>query len=232
MAAWLHSFQDTLYDGGALKVKHPLVRRLTEVQKGVVDALYRFQHSHSRVWDYIFSHDDIPIYYATQFGELDSSFRLSSQILDDDFPLSPKDFQNSVYNAALGCASIIFGFHNPYIALSDGFLSFERVLYLAFQTVNGGVQRSALVIHSDIYGAPDTRRTELLVLHKESTLCGESSSNRISQIELGTKEELMNGCDMMLEEEIGCSWLDLPASVGKRRLAVDRNGEGVLISWS
>ncbi len=236
MEVWLQHYQRTAYDGPTkLGVKHPLVRRLTYYQQSIVHAIVTLQRNMPLIWSYFKENENIPIFFATQLGEIDASISLSQQILAKDYPLSPKDFQNSVYNGAMGAISIIFDFHNGYTAMSDGFLSMERALYLSFQLVKCGAYPAAIVIHGLAYKDSQGQiqaDTELVVLSQSASIEEHCASHRFANIELVQKKDFESLPRLTIEEgSCRTPWLNWDQTVGQERLAFDRTGEGVLIQW-
>ena len=235
MPVWLHHYRKSQFNkGDDLQVKHPLVRRLTSLQLGVVDALLQFQLSRPDLWQEFCNDENIQIFYSTKLGEIDTSISLTQQVLSKDYPLSPKDFQNSVYNAAIGAASVIFDFHNGYTACSDGFLSREKSILLAFNQIESRECTAALIIHSQAWSSSTAihSETEVCYLAASQAIAGEAAEHRISAVQSLCEVDFSSMPPLLVREtEDSAGWLDWDQYAGVSRAAIDRTGEGVLIEW-
>lgn len=112
-------------------------RRLTRAAKLVVEAVDKVAFERGR------------IVYGSAFGELKASANILSAILNDDM-ISPTDFQNSVYNAAVSYLSILKNNKNEILTISSGdktavkilkvgavkALDGDEILLLASETMN------------------------------------------------------------------------------------------------
>ena len=72
---------------------------------------------------------------------------LTKAILNSDLPVSPKDFQNSVLNAAPAYLSIFAKHHAPAYSFSGGFASADRGLHFAIECIESGVYDHVLLAH-------------------------------------------------------------------------------------
>lgn len=83
-------------------------RRLTKAAKMCVELLSRVEHF-----------EDGRILCGSAFGELETTANILNAIHDEQ-PLSPTDFQNSVYNTAVSYLSILYHNHNEILTISSG----------------------------------------------------------------------------------------------------------------
>lgn len=91
-------------------------RRLTKAAKICVELLSRVEHFEGG-----------RILCGSAFGELETTANILNAIHDEQ-PLSPTDFQNSVYNAAVSYLSILYHNHNEILTLSCGDKTARSVL--------------------------------------------------------------------------------------------------------
>jgi len=91
-------------------------RRLTKAAKICVELLSRVEHFEGG-----------RILCGSAFGELETTANILKAIHDEQ-PLSPTDFQNSVYNAAVSYLSILYHNHNEILTLSCGDKTARSVL--------------------------------------------------------------------------------------------------------
>jgi len=83
-------------------------RRLTKAAKIAVELLNSVEHFEGG-----------RIICGSAFGELETTANILNAIKDEQ-PLSPTDFQNSVYNTAVSYLSILYHNHNEILTLSCG----------------------------------------------------------------------------------------------------------------
>ncbi|WP_263833550.1 beta-ketoacyl synthase chain length factor [Sulfurospirillum oryzae] len=83
-------------------------RRLTKAAKIAVELLNSVEHFEGG-----------RILCGSAFGELETTANILNAIHDEQ-PLSPTDFQNSVYNTAVSYLSILYHNHNEILTLSSG----------------------------------------------------------------------------------------------------------------
>jgi len=83
-------------------------RRLTKAAKICVELLNNVKHFEGG-----------RIICGSAFGELETTASISNAIKDEQ-PLSPTDFQNSVYNTAVSYLSILYHNHNEILTISSG----------------------------------------------------------------------------------------------------------------
>ncbi|AHJ14171.1 beta-ketoacyl synthase chain length factor [Sulfurospirillum multivorans] len=91
-------------------------RRLTKAAKICVELLSRVEHFKGG-----------RILCGSAFGELETTANILNAIHDEQ-PLSPTDFQNSVYNTAVSYLSILYHNHNEILTLSCGDKTARSVL--------------------------------------------------------------------------------------------------------
>jgi len=113
-------------------------RRLTKAAKICVELLNSVEHFEGG-----------RILCGSAFGELETTATILNAIYDEQ-PLSPTDFQNSVYNTAVSYLSILYHNHNEILTLSCGdktalsvlkagalkALDGDILLLLCFETLN------------------------------------------------------------------------------------------------
>lgn len=83
-------------------------RRLTKAAKIAVELLNSVEHFEGG-----------RIICGSAFGELETTANILNAIKDEQ-PLSPTDFQNSVYNTAVSYLSILYYNHNEILTISSG----------------------------------------------------------------------------------------------------------------
>jgi len=230
----------SLESSDPIESSHPMMRRMSVLQKVVSLALLSFKAKHEDFWrEYILS-DLCRIYYASVYGEIDIMSKLSRQIIEEDFPISPRDFQNSVHNAAPAYASMLTGFTRGMLVGSSGFLSADKTLYLASTRIQHGLEPMALLIHA--HGVKQSSgveeaQAEMLLLGDES-FSNESlpKLGAIANLELISEESELAGfaqCASVYqsEEETPLAWLS--ASFNQRGLRISKNlsGFGVRSEW-
>lgn len=113
-------------------------RRLTKASKICVELLNRVEHFEGG-----------RILCGSAFGELETTANILNAMKDEQ-PISPTDFQNSVYNIAVSYLSILYHNHNEILTLSSGdktsltvlkagalkALDGDTLLLLCFETLN------------------------------------------------------------------------------------------------
>jgi len=113
-------------------------RRLTKAAKICVELLSHVEHFEGG-----------RILCGSAFGELETTANILNAINNEE-PLSPTDFQNSVYNTAVSYLSILYHNHNEILTLSSGdktslnilkagalkALDGDTLLLLCFETLN------------------------------------------------------------------------------------------------
>ena len=113
-------------------------RRLTKAAKIAVELLNSVEHF-----------DNGRIICGSAFGELETTANILNAICDEQ-PISPTDFQNSVYNTAVSYLSILYHNHNEILTISSGdktslnvlkagalkALDGDVLLLLCFETLN------------------------------------------------------------------------------------------------
>lgn len=89
-------------------------RRLTGVERAAI----------SVVWRVYPKGEEIPVVFASRWGEIGTTFKLMKQCHDDG-EMSPAGFSASVHNAAPGVFSLLTKNHAPYTAIAAGAKSRE-----------------------------------------------------------------------------------------------------------
>lgn len=103
-------------------------RRLTKASKIVIELLSRVEHF-----------ENGRIICGSAFGELETTANILNAIKEKQ-PLSPTDFQNSVYNTAVSYLSILYRNHNEILTISSGDKTAHNVLKAgALKAIDGDV---------------------------------------------------------------------------------------------
>lgn len=119
----------------AAAFNHPLARRMTPLQKSLVDAAYLLSREVPEAFRAAVTEGGCPIVFASAFGELGSNLGMLLALRRRELPLSPTSFQHSVHNCPVGYLSIAFKLRNPISTISAGFLSNEKALALGAATL-------------------------------------------------------------------------------------------------
>jgi hypothetical protein len=143
-----HAYSHVLRRGQPLAFTHDLARRMSPLQKAVLNAAASFAAAERPRFDLVFRELEAPVYLASAMGELDSVLRIFHAIVEGELPVSPTAFQHSVHNAALGYFSIIHRSHAAHLALSSGYLSAEKALLLASRRIRSGIDRAICLVNA------------------------------------------------------------------------------------
>jgi hypothetical protein len=214
-----------------LRLASPFFRRMTALQKAVVQAFAALD-----AWAPDVMHQaracQAPIFYSSGFGELGAMLQVTRAIMDHDLPVSPKEFQHSVQNAALAYLSMTHGIRHSCYALSGGFLSADNCLQLAQQRIAHDLDTMGFVIHAHEYldeKGTDRAQAEILLLSKSSEhalrvldFCRDGSLEDFS----GSTLEIFTEVDSRIPP-----WLlnqGLPAAA---RLVRSLSGESLVTQW-
>lgn len=222
--------------------EHPLKRRMTNMQLSVSYILYKFKNEHPDLWKIVTGYKS-HIYYASQFGEIDLSAKLADAVYKREFPISPKDFQNSLYNIAMGYAAMLCELKNGYTCTSNGFLSFEKCFWIVCQKIANEIHESSLIIHS--------HGSENFQVHghepfKAELVCITSQDLVRTDIKLATLQEISllhsrneigkyysNSSIVISNKTEQMSWMGGFDKIHNTRLAINEDdNEGVYIRWS
>lgn len=138
-------------DGDAAVFTHPLARRMTALQKSLVDAVHLLSLEAPDTFRSAVAEGGCPIVFASAFGELGSNLAMLLALRRHELPLSPTSFQHSVHNGPVGYLSIAFKLRNPISTISAGFLSNEKALALGAATLGwqGRADGHVLVLCAD-----------------------------------------------------------------------------------
>lgn len=98
-----------------------------------------------------------PVTFASEFGEIQRQFRISSEILDAG-EVSPAQFSLSVFNAPAATASIVEKNMSAYRAVFAGKRSFEDGLREAAAPLLSGRESERIFVFAD-ERIPETNRT-------------------------------------------------------------------------
>ena len=92
-------------------------RRLTPLEKAALSVAWK-----------VYPHgEQIPVVFASRWGEIGTTLKLMKQ-MHDDGEMSPAGFSNSVHNAAPGHLSLLTGNKAPYTTISAGPESYDMGL--------------------------------------------------------------------------------------------------------
>jgi signal transduction histidine kinase len=153
-----------------LRLASPFFRRMTALQKSVVQAFAALDAMAAEAMQKARARQ-APIFYSSGYGELGAMLQVTRAIADSDLPVSPKEFQHSVQNAALAYLSMTHEIRHPCYALSGGFLSGDNCLQLAQLRMTHGLDSMSFVIHAHEYlddKRADRAQAEILLLSSES----------------------------------------------------------------
>lgn len=225
--------------GDSFKISHPMGKRLTGLQKSTILGLETFSKNYPDNWQYFLKHHEIPVYYTSALGELNLLLSTAEDTLDYRFPISPKNFQNSVGNAAIAYAHIIFELHHEYIASSQGFCSFDKLLYLLYHLIASEQLPCALLVHGNGWDHEDDDilgKCEVLFLGKENINLTEpfgvlKSISIYGNDEVSTSNDIEPSVHIQELEVLNIPWLEMPNFSGGKRVVRDVFGETVESHW-
>jgi len=123
--------QLSLGDRDAVTFSHPLVRRMTCLQKALLETCAQLRKNDAELFQAAVVEAGCPVVFASAMGELESNLAMLTSVLRRELPVSPTAFQHSVHNCPAGYFSIAFSLRNPMVTLCGGFLSADKALLLA-----------------------------------------------------------------------------------------------------
>jgi 3-oxoacyl-(acyl-carrier-protein) synthase len=214
-----------------IRLASPYFRRMTSLQKSVVqafaalDALAPDAMQKAR-------EQEAPIFYSSGFGELGAMLQVTRAIADHDLPVSPKEFQHSVQNAALAYLSMTHGIRHSCYALSGGFLSADNCLQLAQLRMTHGLDTMSFVIHAHEYLGPngaDRAQAEILLL-------GHQNEKALQVLEFcrpGTLDDFISSSpEIFTEDESRIPpWLLNQGRPLAARMVRSLSGESLVTQW-
>lgn len=103
-----------------LSFAHPLARRMTPLQKALLEVAYRVEANARGDFERLVRQGGCALYFATALGELSSNLAMLEALRREELPLSPTAFQHSVHNCPVGYLSILMGLKNPMVTLCGG----------------------------------------------------------------------------------------------------------------
>jgi 3-oxoacyl-(acyl-carrier-protein) synthase len=214
-----------------LRLASPFFRRMTSLQKAVVQA---FAALSALVPDAMQKAraSKAPIFYSSGFGELSAMLQVTRAIADTDLPVSPKEFQHSVQNAALAYLSMTHEIRHPCFALSGGFLSADNCLQLAQLRIMHGLDSMAFVIHAHEYldhAGADRAQAEILLLSAEN----EHALRVLNFCRDGTLDDFPSTSPEIYTEDDSRipPWLLNQGSPAAARLVRSLSGESLVTQW-
>jgi len=160
--AWKRARLDTARD--AALMAQPLLRRMTPLQKAVLVCFHKLAQEFPEARD-LLREAHAPLFLSSAFGEVGPMLRITQSIVNHDLPISPKDFQHSVLNAALSYLAMSQDWHQAAYALSGGFAGPDSTLHLAAQRLRYGMDEASIVLHAhEHYGSSFEAEAEVLIL--------------------------------------------------------------------
>ena len=143
--AWESADLEQAIDSSLLAL--PLFRRMTPLQKSALLAVWSLGQRWPGLLAYL-EQQSAPIFFTSAYGELGAMLRVTQTIHERQWPVSPKDFQHSVLNAAIAYLAMSHQWHQPAFALSGGYAAADTTLYLATQRIAGGIENCNVLIHA------------------------------------------------------------------------------------
>ncbi len=146
----------------------PLLRRMTPLQKAVMSVLAKALERHGELLEQLKA-VEAPIFFSSAYGEIGAMLRVTQSIAAESLPVSPKDFQHSVLNAAIAYLCMQEKSHQAGFAISGGFESPDLALHLAARRIASGLDTAALIIHAheDVTAGGEDAAAELLILSND-----------------------------------------------------------------
>jgi hypothetical protein len=227
----LAGVSETWTSESQLRLASPFFRRMTALQKAVVQA---FAALETLAPDAMRKARDCeaPIFYSSGFGELGAMLQVTRAIADADLPVSPKEFQHSVQNAALAYLSMTHGIRHPCYALSGGFLSADNCLQLAHLRLAHDLDSMSFVIHAHEYldqrGA-DRAQAEILLLSR----AGKDAWSVLDFCRDGTLDDFAGVSPEVFTEDDSRipPWLLNQGRPAAARLVRSLSGESLVTQW-
>ncbi len=220
-------------DFSALK-SIPLWRRMTPLQKVVLSAMHKAMQTHKPLLERL-SALEAPLYFTSAFGEVGAMLRVTQSLEENSLPISPKDFQHSVLNAALSYLAIEHKLHQAGFAISGGFASADVSLHLAARRIAAGLDAGAIVIHGHENGgsAGDNARAELLIIAAEFGHGASHSMNFIDQsYDLFVQSPApADDTKIYAETEGSIAWLLHEGKLDLKRSVKTRQGLTISTQW-
>ena len=193
----------------------PLWRRMTALQKSVMAVLVKAVESDPILFENLKA-TGAPIYFTSAYGEVSAMLRVTQQIDANSLPISPKDFQHSVLNAAIAYLCIHQHSQQPGFALSGGYESQDLALHLASRRISAGLDSAAVIIHahewSDADPSTENAMAELLVLSALQDSRSRYSLQAIDQ----TYDRFESGWD---DEDDGSAWASYEEDLAQGSIA-------------
>jgi hypothetical protein len=211
----------------------PFFRRMTALQKAAVQAFSALHLAHDSLVEKAKALK-APLFYSSAYGELSAMLQVTKAIYDHDLPVSPKEFQHSVQNAALAYLSMTQELRHPCFALAGGFLSGDNCLQLAAQRIEFGLDSMAFVIHAHEYlenQTADTAQAEVLLLGTEDIA---PFAPRLDFCRSGSFADFNEQSPEIFSEETSriSPWLLNQGRPYAARLVRSHSGESLVTQWN
>ncbi len=207
-------------------------RRMTALQKAVVQVFSSLEEQRPELIA-LARHHNAPIFYSSAYGESSAMLQVTQAIMDHDLPVSPKEFQHSVQNAALAYLTMTHSMHHPSFALSGGYLSGDSCLQLASQRIFHGLDSLAFVIHAHEYmssSRAEHAQAEILLLSNQATDAGDFE---LEFCRPGSMRDFINEAPQLFQEQKTWlpPWLLHLGRPHSNRLASSLAGESLVTRW-
>lgn len=172
---------------------HPLSRRMTLLQKAVLEGITQFSKLHSDIFEKYSAKANFSWLYATTYGELASVLTLRQQIANHEQTISPTHFQHSVHNSASGYISILFDLKQKIQTVSSGFLSGEKSIFSAYQRIKSGQISGCFIVIADEFvdiSKSKSAWAEVILLTSNKELNSQSSFFELIECEYIHNDEI------------------------------------------
>ncbi|RYZ57984.1 MAG: hypothetical protein EOP07_08320 [Proteobacteria bacterium] len=216
------------------KVKSiPLWRRMTPLQKAVMLGLVKLDEKFPELLQACKT-SEAPIYMSSAYGEISPMLRVTESIAEQSLPVSPKDFQHSVLNAAIAYFCMQIATHQAGFAISGSFESPDMALQLAARRIDSGFDHGAIVIHAEelMSASAESARAEILVLGGEKSARSIAKLSRFDQSHhdfLQGQEPKAHDFDEGSERRI--AWLLDDGQIQEKRRLRNRDGDMFSSEW-
>lgn len=170
-----------------LSFAHPLSRRMTPLQKALLEVAHRVEATCPNTFAELVRESGCPLYFGTAFGELSSNLAMLAALQRKELPLSPTAFQHSVHNCPVGYLSILMGLKNPMVTLCGGREVAHKALSLGVAHLRRGAD-----VHKHKRSAARSAAFVLVAdeLREKETSLGGSARAEALLLELCSLEEV------------------------------------------
>ena len=228
---------DLVTGGEEEALGHPLARRMTPLQRAAVGIFVRAGRRSADTWEAMLKNCECEILFTTAYGEVSSNFGVCHATAHNQFPMSPKDFQHSLNNAAAGYLALTQGISQNILTITHGFLSVDKALfYAAHRLLQQSTIKHVVVVHANEYlwpGSSLMAKAEIFVLGREAT----TGAYELVNCDGGTQPcgaECTTFRETSADSNEPClaAYFDLPRDKDTyRRLAIDSVGDTHYSEW-